>query len=564
MRRLRSLLVHALALTALGGCESPGEPEASEPEATDTSLVALSPVEQLLRVSMAVRGKRPSLDDLRAIDAEPGRLAELTDQYLASDDFGATVREVFNEALKLRVPAALYPAGFAARGKLEGQDVQRINVSVTEAPLRLIEHVVREDLPLSEIVTADYVLADGHVAQVWGLPYSGSGTSWEVTHYEDGRPHAGILTDSWLYTRHSSTFSNKNRGRANAIARGLLCHDFTERHVELDTTLDLSNPEQVANAIESNPTCVSCHQTLDPLAAFFGAYYPLFVPSQLTAYPFQAYLPELAPLFTVKQPGYFGFDGGNVRHLGGMIAEDPRFLLCQAKRFYSYLAQVPLSEVPQARAAELSNVLGKNQSIRELVKAIVLDERFLVSHRTREDEPGEPSGLLRTRPWQLASSIADLTGYRWQEEHAFDLGYGQVGSVDMMTDSLFGFEVVSGGIDSVNVALPSHSVTPPAAIVLRGLAQRAAQHVVQADLEYPSSAKLFRAAPPTVFDEASVRAQLVELYGRVLGQLLAADSQPIDEALSLLQGARDAGADPQRAWTLGVFALLQHPRLAFY
>jgi hypothetical protein len=129
---------------------------------------------------------------------------------------------------------------------------------------------------------------------------------------------------------------------------------------------------------------------------------------------------------------------------------------------------------------------------------------------------------------------------------------------------LFGFEVVSGGIDSVNVALPSHSVTPAAAIVLRGLSQRAADYVVEADLEYPSSAKLFQAAPPTVSDEATVRAQLVELYGRVHGQLLAQDSAPVDEAFSLFQAARDAGADPQRAWTLTLFGLLQHPRLAFY
>ncbi|HEV8247254.1 MAG TPA: DUF1588 domain-containing protein, partial [Polyangiaceae bacterium] len=336
-----SILLGALCAA---GCESDGKAPASEP--TDPSIVLMMPAEQLVRVSMAVRGVRPSSEELSSVASDPSQLSAFVDEYLASDGFGATIRDLYNEALKVRVPAAIFPAGFAAVGELSGEDVERINVSVSEAPLRLIEHVVQNNRPLSEILTADYTMADGYVAKVWGLPYSGTGTSWEETHYQDGRPASGILSDSWLYTRHSSTFSNKNRGRANAIARSLLCQDFTERKVEVDATIDLADPEQVKNAIETNPTCSSCHQTLDPLAGFFGSFYPLFVPSFLTSYPFEGYVPELAPLFTVKAPGYFGYPGGDVAHLGQMIAQDPRFLQCQSKRFYAYFHQVALADVP--------------------------------------------------------------------------------------------------------------------------------------------------------------------------------------------------------------------------
>jgi hypothetical protein len=530
----------------------------------DEDSVLLPPGEQLLRVSMAIRGTRPSLEDLEDINADPSLLEAKADEYLATQDFGATIRDLYNEALKLRVPPAIFPAGFAAAGVLSGETLQRINVSVTEAPLRLIEKLVHDDEPLTKIVTADFVMADGMVAQVWGLPYTGNGTSWEVSHYEDGRPQAGILTDSWLYTRHSSTFSNKNRGRANAIARGLLCHDYTERHVELDATIDLSDPQQVANAIEANPSCASCHQTLDPLAAFFGPYYPLFVPSFLTAYPFQGYAPELAPLFTVKPPGYFGYPGGDAQHLGQMIAEDPRFAVCQVKRFYSYFTQVPLNQVPQEVISRLTPVLTEHMSAKDLIKAIVLDPSFLVSHRTRDDEPGEAPTLFKARPWQLASAVADLTGFRWQSTIDFDLGYGPIGGVDMMTDSLFGFEVISGGIDSVNVALPSHTMTATASVALRGLAERAAEHVVDADSEFPSSAKLFRDVTPDETDETAVRAQLVSLHAALFAQEVTSDSPEVDDAYQLFSQAFTASNDAQRAWKLVISALLQHPRMAFY
>jgi hypothetical protein len=511
---------------------------------------------------MAIRGMRPSPAELRTIAADPSALSALTDDYLESSAFGETIRDLYNEALKVRVPAAIFPAGFAARGELAGKSVQAINVSVTEAPLRLVEHVVREDRPLTEIVTADYVMADGNVATVWGLPYDGTGESWEVTHFEDGRPQAGLLSESWLYTRHSSTFSNKNRGRANAIARALLCHDYTERQVEVDVTIDLADPVQVANAIENNPTCVSCHQTLDPLAGFFGSFFPLFVPSFLETYPFEGYVPELHPLFTVKEPGYFGYPGGDVAHLGQMLAEDPRFVQCQTRRFYSYFHQVSLKEVPHAREAELGRVLSKNMSAKELVKAIVLDPSFLTSHRLRDDAEGEPPTMLKTRPWQLARTIAELTGFRWGSELTFDLGYGNIGYIDMMTDSLFGFEVLAGGIDSVNVSLPSHTMTASASAVLRDLGARAADFVVEADQQFPSSAKLFHDLEST--DEGSVRAALAELHLAVLGQIVSEDSPEVSDAYTLFQGALDEGSDPARAWKLVLFAMLQHPRMAFY
>jgi hypothetical protein len=567
MRFKTRLLIPFLICSGIG-CESDPTPKSEDPGASDVAY--LSPTEHLLRVTMALAGVRPTPEELDSVRADPAALSAITDRYLGSDGFGETVRDVYNEALQVRVPAAIYPAGFGATGALGDRDVQDINVSVTEAPLKLIERVVMRDLPLTEIVTADYTVADETVAQVWGLTRAGD-AEWDIAHYRDGREHAGILSDSMVFTRHSTTLSNKNRGRAAAISRGLLCYDFLTRGIEVDSSINLADPEEVANAVQKNTACAGCHQTLDPLAAFFGSFHPIYVPSQVESYPYPFYTPGLSQLFTVGEPGYFGYSGRSLRDLGKMIAADPRFSLCAAKRFYAYFHQVPLADVPRERAAELQAVLATRMSAKDLARAIVLSDDFRISHATTDD--AEVNGaraidhrfLLKARPWQLARMVEGLTGFRWEAYLNANLGYGTVGRLDMMTDSLFGFNVLAGGIDSVNVTLPANTMTASASLVVRGLAARAVEHVVDSDFEFASSAKLLRKVREQNVDEASVRAQLVDLELRLYGAVIASDSPEVTSGWELFQGAlKEAGGDARRAWRTTLFALLQDPRLLYY
>ena len=551
----------AAALLVPLACDSADETG----ESGDPNVALLSPTERLVRISMALSGTRPSAEEIERVAKEPGALASVVDGYLASDGFGEALRDLHNEALNVRVPGAIYPAGFAAVGELAGQDVQRINVSLTEAPLRLIEHVVMNDRPYTEIVTADYAVADGVVATVWGLDYAGTGKSWEVVHYADGRPAAGILSDSMLFTRHSTTFSNKNRGRANAVSRALLCYDFIDRQIEIDSNIDLSDPEEVANAIEKNETCASCHQTLDPLAAYFSAYQPLIVPSDIEAYPQEFYLPALTKAFSVREPGYFGYLGGDVRHLGQMIAQDPRFSLCAARRFYAYFHQLPLEAVPADEAARYQNVLAKGWSAKELARAIVLDDAFAVSHVTTDDPESDRRALFKARPWQLARLVGDLTGFRWQLDFDFDIGWGTIGRVDLVTDAFLGFEVLLGGIDGVNVTLPSHTSNASSAVVLDALAAQAAEHVVENDFAFTASRKLLTAADPNAGDDASVKSQLAALYERLYGERLAVDSPELERAHALYASAREAAqGDLRRTWKTVIYAMLQDPRIVYF
>jgi hypothetical protein len=588
MRRARSalplVLIATLSFASSWGCgedepaPAPAPPGVGAPpvEPAAPKMAFISPLQHLVRASMALRGIRPSVQEMREVAQDPSRLGAIVDQYLATPEFGAMIRELHDEALRVKIAPVLYPAGFPARGPLAAEESQALNESVTDAPLRLIEHVVTSDKPYSEIVTADYTMADRRVAEVWGLAYDGDGREWRKTHFADGREHAGILSDSFLFTRHSTTYSNANRGRANAVSSALLCYDFLQRDITIDATINLADPEEVANATKKNEACASCHQTLDPLAAYFAGFRPQYVPSFEQSYPIVFNVAPLAKIFSRAEPAYFGRQGSGLAFVGSMIAQDPRFSLCAAKRFYSYLNQVPLERVPIDRAAELqSSFVKSNMNARALVRAIVLSDDFRASHPLVAPADGTPEAVLpgvrKVRARELGRLIADLTRFRWETQiGSLDEGSpydpGPVGRIDLMTDSFFGYAVLFGGTDSYYVTRTSHSMNATAAAVLRGVASKAAAYVVTADGKesVPERRALLRRVT-TETDEASVRAQIADLHARIFGELVEPSSAEVTATYALFEDARKgAGGDVERAWSLTIYAMLQDMRLVFY
>lgn len=573
------LAVLIAGFVAGAGCGgSDGSVNAPPPPVTPgdpaPTVAFLTPTQHLVRASMAVRGLRPSVIELETVAKDPAKLPEIVDGYLASPEFGAMIREMHDEALKVKIAPMVYPAGFPARGALANLDAQSINDSVTDAPLRLIEHVVTSDRPYSEIVTADYTVADRIVATVWGSAYQGNGRDWVETKYGDRREHAGILSDSFLFTRHSTTYSNANRGRANAVSSALLCYDFLQRDITIDASINLADPDEVANATRKNPACQSCHNALDPLASYFAGLRPEYVPTFEQSYPIVFDTAPLASVFSSAEPAYFGHEGRGLRFLGSMIAQDPRFSLCTAKRFYSYLNQVPLEHVPIDRAADLQKKLvASNMNARALVREIVLSDDFRTSHPLAADDKGVVPGVRKVRARELDRMVFDLTGFRWETELGrlgdggpFDPG--PVGRIDLMSDPFFGYAVLFGGTDAYYVTKPSHSMNATATAVLRGVASKAAAHVVGADIAevVPERRRLLRrSANATASDEPAARAQIADLHARIYGEVTDPQSAEVTATYGLFKDVlASSGGDAGRAWSLTIFAMLQDTRLAFY
>lgn len=570
-----------LALAACGGdAVHEPDPQMGEPDlgAEDPQEGAwLTPVQHLARASLSLRGRRPSLSELRQVQQDPELLPVIVDSYLEDPGFGQTMRDMHNEIWQLRSYAHM----FAGAGSLQGEELMDINQSLWESPLRLIEHVVVHNRPYSEVVTADYAVANGLVARIWGLEYDGDGQEWVRTRWDaptdqpgpwadPRRPHAGILSDSFLFTRYDTTGSNLNRGRANAVSRSLLCFDFLEQEVSLTGEVDLSDPVATQDALRNNPACVTCHRDLDPLGQFFWIYDLRYNLAQVEDFPHSTfYHPERVELarqlLPGLRPGFFGQsepegDRWSVRELGQMIADDPRFAQCAAQRFYSYFAQVPRQEVSPLLAARLrSDFVDAGLDAKALSRAVVLSDEF----RALDGE--QAAGLLRVRPLDMVRTIEDLTGFSWAVHLPVELAGTVYGTTNVMADPLVGNLVLAGGVDSYQTVTPLHTYTATAFLAQRAFVHEAVGDAVRRELDAePSRRRLLTLVQADDTQEGLIREQLAELHLRLFAEEAAPQDSSVGRSWELWSAALALSNDPARAWQVTLVAMLQDTRFVYY
>ncbi|MEQ1505249.1 MAG: hypothetical protein ABMB14_23665 [Myxococcota bacterium] len=567
----------------------------------EASIVPLTPVEHLLRASMAVRGIRPSVAELDAIEADPDALPGLVEGWLDSDEFGATIEDLHAELYELRADTNYQ---LPVMGPLEerGYNQADLHRSTVDAPVKLVREVVLADRPYTEILTADYTVANDVVAAIYGLAYDPNGPEWQHTHWIDGRPQSGLLSDSEMWRRHVSNAANFHRGRANFVSRTFLCEDIGARDVFVAGGVDISDEFAVAEAVSTQTGCVGCHNVIDPMAAFFWGYKEqLKRGAILSAYelncewdwtlgppPMGDYRIEhwCYPLkfydvseegdwsyWHLRPPGFFGEPGSDMADLGRMIAADPRFAECTARTFAAYLTETDREAIPDRWAGELRDVfVDSGYSAKALVEAIVLSEPFSAAKRT----PGVPgpdaafvAGLQLIRPEQASRTIRDLTGFQWlanQDYPGCELyGNNCWGAVDLATTDVYGFRSMMGGIDSYTVLHPTHTPTPTGILAQRKLADEAAGFAVLAESSVdPSSRRLVTGAAPTDADETVVRAQIVAWFRRMFAETVTADDPDVDAVYALFSAASARAGDPKEGWRVVLSTLFQDPSMVFY
>lgn len=556
------------------------------PLAADLQL--LSDDDHLVRIALVLAGRRPTDEEFAEVRRDPAAVSGIVDRYLDDPVFGDVVRDMWHEVLLMRVEGRYVLPRYGALP--QGTDAEWIR-DVSEEPLRLIEHVVMNDRPFGEVVTVDHAIATDLGLQVWGgskLPADPAAPppdGWHKVTWDSGQPMAGLLASGALWLRHPSNGTNLHRGRAEMISDAFLCSGFLGRDVPLFNNIDLSDEDVVREALVREPGCVSCHQTLDPLASHVFGFarvgpntirkaYDKADPTRCldekrgNCYPLHEYRPAQAKQWqkkTGRPPGYFGLPSDDLRSLGRQIAGDPRFSMCVARRFYGYFMQVAPTDIPDPTAAALQDALiAADMKIKPLVKAIVLSDDFRAAG-ARPDSPASALvGRKTTRPEQLGRLIADLTGFVWT---ATPGGAGKngknkaklarIGEVSLLATDQFGYRAMAGGVEGIQITEPSFAYSPTRTLVLQTLAAESAAFAVQAgDL-------LTIADGDTA--EPAVRAQLVALHARLLAQTVPASDPAIDAGLALFKaGLGAAQTDTARAWTLVLTALLQDPRIAFH
>ena len=178
---------------------------------------------------------------------------------------------------------------------------RRVQYGFGRAPLELIAHVVENDLPYTEVLTADYIMANPMAAEAYGAStqFDDSEDPQEfrpseiVSYYRDDEskiseykqaighrvldpgnlwtdyPHAGILNTTVFLLRYPTTPTNRNRARSRWAYYHFLGLDIEKsasRTTDQAALVDTDNPTM------NNPACTVCHSVLDPVAGAFQNY----------------------------------------------------------------------------------------------------------------------------------------------------------------------------------------------------------------------------------------------------------------------------------------------------
>lgn len=479
------------------------EDTAVEPETIET----IDAVRALTRLSLDLRGRRPTIAEIEAVQSDAQALDGLVEDFLQDAAFPDRMGWLWNTAFQTGV----WGQSYERFGPLDAETWAAMGYE----PIAIVAAVVDEDRPFTELVTLSGTRADEALIELYHLEGEGG---WGPAAYTDGRPDAGVLAVNALWLRHTADTVNQNRVRANAVARIFLCADFLDREDGFAFEIDPSEPNAVETAVRNDPACLGCHAALDPLTGFFGGF-----PERSDQLPIERYI-QYSPymeqwLAQRRSVAYYGQEASTLADLGKLIGADPRFARCSVRRFYEGL----VGETPTA-AAE-----------RELVEGWVeggMDARSLVASIVARDEylKDETRDMV---PRVLYTTIADLLD--WSTDVAPDEGLAPMGWDAEL-------RVMAGSTDDWTVV--ERNSGPH--LGMQALTLWAARRTA-------GSAEGILDVEADTTSEAEISAELARLHLRFFGR--EATSQDL-EALQELHAA--GGFD------LVVAGLIRHPRMLVY
>ncbi len=534
----------------------PADPPASElpAVASDAGLNSLDSSRLLRRMSLDIRGILPSIEELDAVAADAEQLKPLRDAYLDDPRVEQRLVQLLAERWHTRVDEFLVPYWEYQPYGSDPTYEYAVERAIGEEPLRLMAYIATQDYPWTDIVTADYTLANEILAPIWPLDYP-DGSGWQVSRYRDGRPAAGVLSTNGLWWRYYTTVSNLNRGRAAAVARLLLCEDYLARPVTFASNVALVDQEGLEEALRSNPYCMGCHSSIDPIAsALFG----FWQAGEYNTDEMDHYHPERERLgisVIGTAPAWYGVPVDGLAEMGRRVAADPRFARCTAQSMAELLWRRPVGNADFARIDQLRDAyLEGGERLKPLIAAVtdtpVYRAGGLNSRGTAEQEAQENTLRLMTAPL-LASSVEDLTGFRWIEA-----------GFDQLDNDSIGYRILGGGVDGSYVTRAQQNPGMTWALTVQRLAEGAAEHVVQQELERGQSRRLLsrvglNSAPgSTEFEE-----ELKALHWRLYAQPAPASWST---AIGALWSSVAQAEDETAAWVAVLSVLFRDPLYTAY
>ncbi len=558
----------------------------------------------LRRVTLSLAGRLPTDSELAAL-AGQGRkaLPAILDAVMREEAFYTRLREGFNDIFltvgydDAAETALSYEHFSKTRGWTEKFDLSHIadekarlqaryklsadyRKAILGEPMQLIDYIVRNDHPFSEIVTADYIMVTPYTARGYGiydelkpkfknpedpLEYIPVKLKALVGHNKDENedsatgfyPHAGLLSTFQYLKRYPTTETNRNRARARVYFQQFLGIDL----------LELAARVQDAAAITAKfgtPTmqaaeCVICHKTMDPVAGLFQDYW------------------KFEGVYGRRKSGWFkdmfapGFEGEGLpekerwralQWLGERTAKDPRFAVAMVEHANYILTGRKALQAPkdiedplfsarrrayQEQRKQFEAIAGgfaKNGFNFKSVLREMIDSDFYRAdgvasaainpqHRTELDDVG----LMRMlAPEQVERKVAAIFGQPW----------GKLNDQQMA--------MLYGGIDSKEVTERAADPSGAMGAIQRILANDVALKQTAMDFSRkPAERRLFPNIEPDVLPGASaeadakIREEIVYLHQRILGRYDALDSAEVDRTYRLFAGiVADASGQKSR------------------
>ena len=362
---------------------------AVDPESLFEGIAMLEDHRVLRRATLSLAGRLPTKEELESLAERPSiqvtkvgvpniasaaskRIAfvGILDKMLCEEAFYKRLREGFNDIfLTVGVDGnpdqtvLSYEHFDKTRGWYQKYDLSHIadekerreagyklareyRAALLGEPMRLVEHIVRNDRPFTEIVTANYIMVTPYTARGYGCfdelkeRFKNTDDAFEYipvrlkalqgrreSENQDSRtgfyPHAGLLSTFQYLSRYPTTETNRNRLRARMYYEHFLGVDVLELAARVSdaaaVTAKFENPTMQASE------CVVCHKTLDPVAGLFRNFWRF---------------DRNSALYGKREEGWFtdmfdtGFEGTALpqsdqwralQWLGEQTAADPRF-----------------------------------------------------------------------------------------------------------------------------------------------------------------------------------------------------------------------------------------------
>ncbi len=551
------LLLGLVGLLASCGTDDPAPVDTSGGETWEgfdtLELPSKSKVELLSRISLDLRGVRPSIDEIQRVEADEAELDVIIDEYLDDPLFGSRMMDLYSEIYLTEADTFVY-LGADDFGLSSTPDFLE---AVGQEPLRIIERIANEDLPYTELVTGDWTMANETLAQMWPVSYPEDAEGWQVAAYTDSRPAAGVLSTSSLWLRYTSTSSNLNRKRANQVSRIFLCNDYLTREIDFDRDLDLLDSDAIEHAVQNNPSCVNCHASLDPMAAYFFGFWTYQNQSYAEVANYHPDRERLWDDVLGVSPAFYGVPGDSLDDLGVQIASDPRFAQCAVEQAFTLLLDrdteaQDMGALTEHREAFLQGGL----TMEALYRSVVKDPRYQAGdHEEVDAHGGVPTKMAS--PALLSSMVEGITGYHWT-----------YADYDMMNNDIIGVRTLGGGTDGYTVTRNASAPNATILLVQERLAEGASYYSIASEYELaPSERQVWTEVDFTETldtDPDAIVAQMQRLHLLVFGKRVEADGEEIAANLELFEALYTIEGNAPYAWWGVMSALLRDPDFLLY